>query len=89
MNADVSLAAAAAPPAVFELLADSSPGVLPRLLQPLARRNLVPQHLAAERADTGIRVRIVLSGVSPGMLSLIEGNLRQVVGVQQLSRRAG
>ncbi len=88
MDVDVSLAAVAASPVVFEVLADSSPGLLPRLLQPLARRNLVPRHLAAECAGVAIWVRIGLPELPPGMLSLIEGNLRQVVGVQRLSCRA-
>lgn len=89
MNVDASLAAVAASPVVFEVLADPSPGLLPRLLQPLARRNLVPQHVAAECAGAAMTVRIGLQEVPPGMLALIEGNLRQVVGVQQLSSRAG
>ena len=89
MHANVSVAAVAASHVVVEVLADSSPGLLPRLLQPLARRNLVPRHMMAECAGSAMRVRIGLPEVPPGMLALIEGNLSQVVGVQTLSRRPG
>ena len=89
MNADASVAALAASPVVFEVLAESSPGLLPRLLQPLARRNLVPHYFTAERAGADIFVQIGLAELPPTMLPLIEGNLRQIVGVQELSCRAG
>lgn len=87
MNADASLAAVAASSVIFKVLAESSPGLLPRLLQPLARRNLVPHYFTAERAGAGIFVQIGLAELPPAMLPLIEGNLRQVVGVQELSCR--
>ncbi|MDA8049893.1 MAG: hypothetical protein M0002_07800 [Rhodospirillales bacterium] len=89
MSADACAPAAVASAVVFELLADLSPGLLPRLLQPLARRNLVPERLTAHRAGNAMVVRIGLGDVTPGMRSLIAGNLRQVVGVQNLSCRAG
>lgn len=89
MNADVSMAAVAASPIVFEVLAELSPGLLPRLLQPLARRNLVPRHLEARQAGEAMRVSIGLEEVPSPMLALIEGNLRQVVGVTDLRCRAG
>ncbi|MGH7081998.1 MAG: hypothetical protein ACREFV_05965 [Acetobacteraceae bacterium] len=88
MNADVSMAAVAASPIVFEVLADLSPGLLPRLLQPLARRNLVPRHLEARQAGAGMRICIGLDDIPSPTLALIEGNLRQIVGVAELCCRS-
>jgi len=89
MSYDQSAVAAAAfpscvPSVLFELVADLGPGVLPRLLQPLSRRNLVPERFAAHIVGGLLAVEIRLADVPSGMLGLIEGNLRQIVGVRRL-----
>jgi acetolactate synthase small subunit len=69
----------------FDILAEQQPGLLPRLLAPFARRDLSPDSLHAERAEDGMmRVRIALDAVPAEQAPGIEGNLRQVVGVQRL-----
>ena len=83
MSDDASAALPAASSVLFEVVADFGPGVLPRLLQPLARRNLVPENFAARLEGGALAVEIRLAGVSSEMLGLIEGNLRQVVGVRR------
>ncbi len=71
-------------PARFVLLAEPSPGLLPRLLQPLAKRDLVPDLLLARREGDTIRVELALEAMPAGMVHLVAGNLAQVVGVLDL-----
>lgn len=82
-----NLAAAAAPSGVavrFMLDAETSPGLLPRLLQPFARRDLIPDRMWAHRNGGVTHVEIALEAMPPQMVHLVEGNLRQVVGVQRV-----
>jgi uncharacterized membrane protein len=83
MSDDLPVAVSAASFVTFEVVADFAPGVLPRLLQPLARRNLVPETFAARLVGGALAVEIRLADVPSEMLGLIEGNLRQVVGVRR------
>lgn len=71
-------------PARFVLLAEPYPGLLPRLLQPLAKRDLVPDLLLARREGDTIRVEIAFEAMPAGMVHLVAGNLAQVVGVLDL-----
>lgn len=70
----------------FQVDADASPGLLPRLLQPFARRDLVPDDLHAVHADGVLTVGIGMAAMPIEMVHLVEGNLRQVVGVRLVSR---
>jgi hypothetical protein len=76
-------------PARFHLLAEASPGLLPRLLQPFAKRDLVPDALLARREGALLRVEITLDAMPAGMVPLVAGNLAQVVGVIELRGGAG
>ncbi|WP_198375083.1 hypothetical protein [Neoroseomonas rubea] len=71
-------------PARFVLLAEPSPGLLPRLLQPLAKRDLVPDLLLVRREGDSMRVEIALDAMPAGMVHLVAGNLSQVIGVMDL-----
>lgn len=71
----------------FVLVADAAPGLLPRLLQPFARRDLTPDLLESVRQGDAMRVEIALHAMPAEMVHLVEGNLRQVVGVRSLTRR--
>lgn len=73
----------------FLLLAESCPGLLPRLMQPFARRDLVPDHLSSVRTEDGLRVEITMDTMPAELVHLVEGNLRQVVGVHSLARTSG
>jgi hypothetical protein len=85
----MSVALDAAGPAVavrFVLDADPSPGLLPRLLQPFAKRDLVPDRMWAHRSAADLHVEIAIEAMPADMVHLVEGNLRQVVGVRQVSQ---
>lgn len=69
----------------FELLADAEPGLLPRVLVPFARRGLVPDRVRARREGEAMQVAIGMDAMPSEMLHLVEGNLRQIVGVQRLA----
>jgi hypothetical protein len=69
----------------FHLLAEASPGLIPRLLQPLAKRDLVPDLLLARREGEAMRVEIAIDALPAGMVHLVAGNLAQVVGVIDLN----
>ena len=68
----------------FLLDAESSPGLLPRLLQPFARRDLTPDRMWSHRAGDLVHVEIALEAMPEAEVHLVEGNLRQVVGVRQV-----
>ncbi len=69
----------------FELLADAEPGLLCRVLIPFARRNLVPDRMRVRREGLSMLVEIGMDAMPSEMLHLVEGNLRQIVGMQRLS----
>ncbi len=69
----------------FMLDAEASPGLLPRLLQPFARRDLAPDRMWSHRNGAVMHVEIALEAMPAEMVHLVEGNLRQVIGVQQVS----
>jgi hypothetical protein len=68
----------------FLLDAECSPGLLPRLLQPLARRDLTPDRMWSHRSGDTMHVEIALHSVPEEEVHLVEGNLRQIVGVLQV-----
>jgi hypothetical protein len=70
----------------FMLDADASPGLLPRLLQPFAKRDLTPDRMWSHRNGGVVHVEIALESMLVEMVSLVEGNLRQVVGVHGLTQ---
>jgi hypothetical protein len=68
----------------FHVLADTCPGLLPRLLQPLAKRDLVADDFHARREGDETRVEMALHAMPAGMVHLVAGNLGQVVGVREV-----
>ena len=68
----------------FELLADSEPGLLPRVLVPFARRDLVPDQLRSRRLGDAMQVTITVDAMPAHELGLVEGNLRQIVGMRRV-----
>jgi hypothetical protein len=71
----------------FCVQADASPGLLPRLIQPFARRDLTPDGFTAERRGEAVRIDIAMDRMPAEMVHLVEGNLRQVVGVTSVTTR--
>jgi hypothetical protein len=89
LNAPGLPVSAAVPHAVrYSVLADADPGLLPRLLVPFARRDLTPDRLDATRFGDSMRVEIALDAMPGEMVHLVEGNLRQVVGVHSVAGEA-
>lgn len=66
----------------FLVFAEAAPGLLPRLLQPFAKRDLTPDLMRAVRDGETMRAEVALSAVPAGYVPLIAGNLGQVVGVR-------
>ena len=72
----------------FRVLADAEPGLLPRLLNPFAKRDLTPDLVTARREGASLRFEIACV-MEAGMVHLVEGNLAQVVGVRRLETEEG
>lgn len=73
-------------PARFVVVADASPGLLNRLLEPLAKRDLIPDGVRAthDRAAGTMRAEIALHAMPEGMVHLVAGNMGQVIGVHRV-----
>jgi hypothetical protein len=71
----------------FTLVAEASPGLLSRLLLPFAKRDLTPDTLESVRAGDDLRIEFYMHAMPAEMVHVVEGNLRQVVGVQSVTRR--
>ena len=69
----------------FELQADAEPGLLPRLLVPFARRDLLPDQVRTRRCGDAVEASLEMEAMPAGMVHLVEGNLRQIVGVRRVS----
>jgi hypothetical protein len=72
----------------FLIDADPSPGLLSRLLQPYAKRDLVPDRMWSHRAGDTMHVEIAMEAMPAEVVHLVEGNLLQVIGVRSVSRVA-
>jgi hypothetical protein len=73
--------------AFYFVTAPADPGVLPRLIEPVAKLGAVPSRVHATReAGDGseLTVDLRLSGVTPRTAELVEYALRAVVGVRQV-----
>lgn len=68
----------------FDMLADAEPGLLPRVLVPFARRDLAADQVRARRFGDSMQVTIVLDAMPGEMVHLVEGNLRQIVGMRRV-----
>ena len=68
--------------------AEPSPGLLPRLLQPLAKRDVTPERFRAAREGEAMRVEI--AAVLPeAVVELVAGNIRSVIGVTRIEVEHG
>ena len=55
----------------FDLRAEPSPGLLPRLLQPFAKRDVTPDLFQARRMETEMDITITCDDLEPGVAALI------------------
>lgn len=72
-------------PVRFELRADADPGVLVRALATFARRDLMPDRVRSRRDGATLTIEIGMDAMPSEMLHLVEGNLRQIVGVTRVA----
>ncbi|HET8996279.1 MAG TPA: hypothetical protein VFN42_06390 [Acetobacteraceae bacterium] len=86
MPSDLPAAACDSVAVRFMLDAEASPGLLPRLIQPFARRDLMPDRMWSHRNGATMHVEIAVEAMPAEMVHVVEGNLRQIVGVHRLSR---
>lgn len=70
---------------LFTVDAFAEPGLLPRLLQPFAKRDLTPDHMLARREGEMLRVELGMQAMPAEMVHLVAGNLGQVVGVTRVT----
>ena len=63
--------------------ADAEPGVLPRALELLAKRGLVPAKVFAQADDDLLSVEIDVDGLEPDAAEHVGRSLSQIVGVRQ------
>lgn len=73
----------------FTVTADASPGLLSRVLEPFAKRDLVPDSLRATREGEAMRAEVALHAMPLGMVHLVAGNLGQIVGVRRVEAMEG
>jgi hypothetical protein len=64
--------------------ADASPGLLSRLLQPFAKRDVTPDRMWSHRSAEVMHIEFAVHELPVEYAHMIEGNLRQVVGVQSV-----
>jgi hypothetical protein len=86
-GANASSDAARTVRAFFFITAPADPGLLPRLIEPVAKLGAVPSRVHASReAGDGseLSVDLRLTGVAPRTAELVEYALRAVVGVRQV-----
>lgn len=86
MSADQPAASRPAVAVRFMLDADAAPGLLSRLLMPFAKRDLIPDRMWSHRAGETLHVEIAMAAMPGDVVHLVEGNLRQVVGVRSIAQ---
>ena len=70
----------------FMLDAEVAPGLLQRLLQPFAKRDLIPDRMWSHRSGNIMHIEIAMQAMPYDVVHLVEGNLRQVVGVHSITQ---
>jgi acetolactate synthase small subunit len=73
----------------FTVMAEPSPGLLSRVLEPFAKRDLIPDSVRATRDGDRMRAEVALHAMPLGMVNLVAGNLGQIVGVFRVEAMEG
>ena len=73
------------PTACFAISARAEPAVMPRVLEPFAKRGLVPSrwHAVCGAGDE-LTIDLQVAGIDPALVELIAASLRQIVGVESV-----
>lgn len=77
-----------APTHCFSLMAEADPGILPRVLELFAKRNLVPERWVSDRMPGGghLTVDLQVKGLEEREAEHIARCLRQIWGVESVLR---
>jgi acetolactate synthase regulatory subunit len=73
----------------FTVTAEASPGLLSRVLEPFATRDLTPDSVRATRDGEAMRAEVALTAMPLGMVHLVAGNLGQIIGVRRVEAMEG
>lgn len=73
----------------FTVTADAFPGLLARVLEPFAKRDLIPDLVRATREGEAMRAEVALHAMPLGMVHLVAGNLGQIIGVRRVEAMEG
>jgi hypothetical protein len=73
----------------FRLLADASPGLLSRVLEAFAKRDLIPDTVRAQRLGALLRVEVACTDMPAAAVPRCAGTLRQIVGLRLLEVEEG
>ncbi len=73
----------------FTLSCCAEPGMLSRCLAPFAKRDLVPDIVQSRREGDMLHVVLAMHAMPAEEVHLVEGNLRQVIGVVSVRRADG
>jgi acetolactate synthase regulatory subunit len=73
----------------FTVLADAFPGLLSRVLEPFAKRDLTPDSVRATRDGDAMRAEVALHAMPLGAVHLVAGNLGQIIGVRRVEAMEG
>ncbi len=82
---DTSADPGAAETACFSIVAAAEPGMMPRILELFAKRNLVPRQWHARRTgDHGeeLTIDIQMEGMAVGLVDYVARCMRQIYGVE-------
>ena len=84
--ADAAAAPSDFPTVCFAISARPEPAVMPRVLEPFAKRGLVPSRWHAVCGPTGddLVIDLQIAGLDPALVELIAASLRQIVGVESV-----
>lgn len=72
----------AAPTACFSVHAAAEPGVMPRVLELFAKRNLVPSSWHSSVAGGELTIDLQMRGLEPAAAAYIAACLRQIISVE-------
>jgi acetolactate synthase regulatory subunit len=73
----------------FTVTAEASPGLLSRVLEPFAKRDLIPDAVRATRDGAAMRAEVSLNAMPLGMVHLVAGNLGKIIGVRRVEAMEG
>jgi hypothetical protein len=72
-------------PIRFTVEALAEPGLITRLIAPFTRRAVDPDTMQWRRTGTKVQAQFAVDEMPAEMIHLVEGNLRQVIGVVRVT----